>query len=224
MSTFGREAESEFAPAFGIERLEPGRQHHGADVQLDGFLRLVVVDGARLADLGAEPALARLEMDAVLAVDHRHARRGLGMGQVDARPGGEVLVEIRDVGLHPARGDRGQVDGPRRTDERAGPARLALVGPLVEGRAHFPRRAAAVQVDGAAAHHLAAHPGAQTAQDALAVGRRRETGWTATPSPAANSASSRESGAWASSSSSTVRRDSLTFSVSVWTTRLFSMG
>ena len=48
-------------------------------------------------------------------------------------------------------------------------------------------------------------------------------GWNgvdSTPSPAANSASSRESGAWASSSSSTVRRDSLTRSVSVWTTRL----
>src|SRR3990172_7824452 len=49
-------------------------------------------------------------------------------------------------------------------------------------------------------------------------------GVDATPSPAAKSASSRESGAWARSSSSIVRRDSATFSVSVWTTRLFSTG
>ena len=61
----------------------------------DGLLRLVVVDGPGLADLGAQAALARLEMDAVLAVDDRHARRGLGMGQVDARPGAQVLVDSR---------------------------------------------------------------------------------------------------------------------------------
>ena len=76
----GGEAEAELAAPRGVERLEAGREHHAADLQVDGFLRLVVVDGAGLADLGAQPALARLEMDAVLAVDRpaRAARPGDG--------------------------------------------------------------------------------------------------------------------------------------------------
>ena len=81
------EAEAELAAARGVEGLEAGREHHAADLQLDRLLRLVVVDGPGLADLGAQAALAGLEMDAVLAVDDRHARRGLGMGQIDAGPG-----------------------------------------------------------------------------------------------------------------------------------------
>ena len=52
-------------------------------------------------------------------------------------------------------------------------------------------------------------------------------GWngvTSTPSPLASSANSRESGAWANSNSSTVRRASFTRSVSVWTTSGSSIG
>ena len=132
-------------------------------------------------------------------------------------PGSQILVERREVRLDPPRGDRVQVDGPGGADERAGPARLALLGLLVEGRAHFARGAAAEEVDRPAAHHLVAHPRAQPAENALLPGVAWN-GVDSTPSPAANSASSRESGAWASSNSSTVRRDSFTRSVSVWTT------
>ena len=96
----------------GVEGLEAGREHHAADFQLDGLFRLLVVDRAGLAHLRAQAALARPEMDAVLAVDDRHARRGLRMGQIDAGPGTQILVERREVWLHPPRGDRVRSTAP----------------------------------------------------------------------------------------------------------------
>ena len=81
------EAEAELAAAGGIEGVEAGREHHGSDVEFEGLLLLVVFDGTGLADLGAESAFAGAEADAVLAVDDRHARRRLGMRQIDRRPG-----------------------------------------------------------------------------------------------------------------------------------------
>ena len=65
----GGAAEAELAAAGGVEGLEAGREDHAADFQLERLGRLIVVDGAGLADLGAQAALAGLEMDAVVAVD-----------------------------------------------------------------------------------------------------------------------------------------------------------
>ena len=89
----GGQPVAELAAPGGIEGLEPGREDHAADFQFERLGGLIVVDRAGLADLRAQAALAGLEMDAVVAVDDRHPRRGLRMGQVDAGPGGEVLVE-----------------------------------------------------------------------------------------------------------------------------------
>ena len=172
----GSEAEAELAPPPRVERLEAGRKNDGTDLQADGFLRLVVVDGSGLADLGAQSALARREMDAVLAVDRRYAGRGLRMGQIDARPGAQMPVEIRYVGFHPAGRDRGQVDRPRGTDERARTARLALVGRLAERRRHGPPPAAAVKADRPPLHQVAADGDAQPAEDALSFRGRLEGG------------------------------------------------
>ena len=93
------------------------------------------------------------------------------MGQVDARPAGELLVEARQVRRELAGSDAGQLDGPGRANELAGPAGLALVGLPAEGRADFPLGPAPEEVDRPAAHHLIAHPRAQPAEHALALGR-----------------------------------------------------
>ncbi len=79
----------------------------------------------------------------------------------------------------------------------------------LEGGADLARLAAAEEVDRPAAHHLVAHPGAQAAEDALPLGGRLEGRGRRRPAPRRTSASSRESGAWARSSSRTTRRASL---------------
>ena len=109
-------------------------------------------------------------MDAAFAVDHGHARRGLGVGQIDARPCGEPFVEAGRVWFQPPGGDGAQVDRARGADETASAARLALIGRPTEGGGDFPCRAAADKIDGAAAHHFSAYPGAQPAENALSLG------------------------------------------------------
>ena len=150
------EAETELAATRGVEGLEPRREDDGADFQLGRFFGLIVVDGLGLADLRAQPALPGAEVDATLAVDDRHARRCLGMRQVDRGPAAEILVVPCQVRFEPPGGDCGQVDGPRRADHCAGPARLALVGWFLKGGADFPCAAAAEEVDGPSAHHFVA--------------------------------------------------------------------
>ncbi len=170
----GSEAEAEFAPPGGVECLEPGRKDDRADFEIAGLPALVVIDRARLADLCAESALAGTKMDAVVAVDHRHARRGLRMGQIDRGPGRQSLVIAGQVRLRPFHRDGGEIHGSGGADERAGPTHLALVGPLAEGRADLPPCSAAKKADRSAAHQLVASADAQPTKDALSLGRRLE--------------------------------------------------
>ena len=109
-------------------------------------------------------------MDAVLAVDDRHPWRGLRMGQVDRRPALQVLGIAGLMQLGPPGTDRRQVDRAGRADEDAGPAGLALIARLLEGRADAALAAAAEHADRAAGHQVVAGPHAQPAEDALAFG------------------------------------------------------
>ncbi len=168
----GGEAESEFPATRGVEGLETGRQHDAADIEFHCFFRLIVVDCPGLADLGTQPTLAGAEMDATIAVDHRHAGRRLRMGQIDAGPGGKVLIEARKMRFGSPRCDRIQIDGPRRAHENACPAGLALIGRFVKGRANLARCPAPEQIDRSPAHHLVAYPRAKSAENAIALGGR----------------------------------------------------
>ena len=166
----GGQPVAELAAAGGVEGLETGREDHAADFQFELLDRLIVVDRAGLADLGAEAALAGREMDAVLAVDDRHAGRGLRMGQVDRGPALQVLGIAGLMQLGPPGADRRQVDRAGRADEDAGPAGLALIARLLESGAHAALAAAAEHADRAAGHEVVAGPHAQPAEDALAFG------------------------------------------------------
>ena len=79
----------------------PGVRTTAADFEIAGLPALVVVDRPRLADLGAESALAGTKMDAVVAVDHRHSRRGLRMGQIDRGPGRQYAGHSRSGAASP---------------------------------------------------------------------------------------------------------------------------
>ena len=164
----GGQPVAELASPRGIEGLEPGREDHGPHIQFERLDRLVVIDRARLADLCAETALAGREMDAVVAVDDRHPRRGLRMGQVDRRPALEVLGVAGLMQLGPPGADRRQVDCPGRTDEDARPAGLALITRLLEGGADAAFAAPAEHADRAPGHQVVARPHAQPAENALA--------------------------------------------------------
>ncbi len=166
----GGQPVAELAAPRGVEGLEAGREDHGPDVQFELLDLLIVVDRAGLADLRAQAALAGREMDAVVAVDDRHPRRGLRMGQVDRRPALQVLGIAGLVQLGPPGTDRRQVDGAGRTDEDARPAGLALIAALLEGGADAALAAAAEHADRAAGHQVVARPHAQPAEDALAFG------------------------------------------------------
>ena len=123
------------------------------------------------------------------------------------------------VRLGPPGGDRGQVDRAGRADEDAGPAGLALVARLAEGRARRARLPPRPNMLIAPRPISSLHVRTHSPQRMHLPSRGLVKGVAATPSSAANSASSLRLRGLASSNSSTVRRDSCTASVSVWTTR-----
>ena len=220
----GGQPVAELAPPRGVEGLEAGREDHGPDFQ---FERSRPADRSRWRRPGRPSRTGRTrrsEMDAVVAVDDRHARRGLRMGQVDAGPGGEALVEAGDVRRHPPGGDRGQIDGAGGADERAGPAGLALLALLVVGRAHLARFAAAEEVDRPAAHHLVADPRAQAAEDALPFGRLAERGGGRRPAPRRIRPARASPAPGPAAIPGRPAGPPSRCAVSVWTTRLVSTG
>ncbi len=219
----GGQPVAELAAAGGVEGLETGREDHAPDFQFELLDRLVVVDRAGLADLGAQAALAGREMDAVVAVDDRHPRRGLRMGQVDRGPGSPGTGHSGLMQLGPPGTDRGQVDGAGRADEDAGPAGLALIARFLEAvltRRLPPRPNMLIAPRAMRSLQVRTHRPQRMHLPSAAF----SSGVLLTPSSAANSANSCDCGASASSISSTVRRDSLTASVSVRTIRPSSTG
>ncbi len=71
----------------GVEGLETGGQDDRAHLQGALLLLLGVIDGPGGASLGADPAVARQHLDAILRIDGRGAGHRLGVKTVDIAPG-----------------------------------------------------------------------------------------------------------------------------------------
>lgn len=88
---------------------------------LDDGILLLVVDGARRADLGADAALAVFQHVAVVGVDGRHLRHSLRKRDIDGAAGVEAEVElVRDLLLRALFGTCAAAGTLRLVDE-AGP-------------------------------------------------------------------------------------------------------
>src|SRR3972149_510921 len=87
-----------------------------------------------------------------------HAPPPPGKGDIDARPGGEPLVEFRGDRPRGAGRDLGEIDAVGRADDLASAARHADRGVLVVGSADLLLRSPIGEVDGAHSHPLLANP------------------------------------------------------------------
>ena len=72
---------------------------HLADIKLDLFIHLLVVDRARLAHLHAALAASGLEVDACLEVDHRHQRVAVEQQASDAGTAGVLDPNYKPAGV-----------------------------------------------------------------------------------------------------------------------------
>jgi hypothetical protein len=75
-----------------IVRLQAGRENHRAHMERDLFFRVIELDGAGRTEFLACPALALLEINAVIPVNHVFQGNRLGVGDVYGLSLSEVLV------------------------------------------------------------------------------------------------------------------------------------
>ena len=142
----------------GIIGLEPRSQNHAAGLEGDGFVLLLVIDGVSGTGLGAQAAVPRQEMDAVVPVDGGGVGHRLGIEAEDVAPVVEALVKLSAFGYGGFAADFtdiGEVAGG--ANELAGPAGAAHLGKLSERSDDLPFGAPVYHADGAHPLDFKAH-------------------------------------------------------------------
>jgi hypothetical protein len=120
-----------------VKRIKSSGDYHGADVDLDEFILLFIVDGTRRARQLAYATSACLEVKAMFSVDDGHIGHRLGEGDVDVAPPPQTHVKVEEqwVGFLVCHvRDR---DGPGRAHKLAGATSDAGVCIPVEGWAYL---------------------------------------------------------------------------------------
>ncbi len=156
--------------AAGIKGFKTGRQDDRPHLQGDGFIFLLVINGAGGTNFGAEAAVAGEQLDAVLGVDGGGGGHRLGVETGNVPLGHHLGIEFGEFRFGSLAADGRQVvDMPGRTHEEAGPAGAAGGGKIPEGGHDLAFGAPAHHGDGGGMLDFMAHPHAFAAQDTVAL-------------------------------------------------------